>query len=251
MSQTPRLYIADQPVSVDSSIALDEKQSHYLIRVLRLTAGSKVKLLGQAGEWLATISHADKKHAALVVQGQLRPFQASPDIWLLFAPVKNDKIDFLAQRATELGASVLWPVKTQFTQNSRINPDRLRANMIEAAEQCSRMDVPELLDYAPLEAALESWDPARILFHADESGDASPLHTQLQELQPGQKSALLIGPEGGFSPAERALLASHAHVRAATLGPRILRAETAALVGLTHLQAWLGDGNKAPAFVVD
>lgn len=249
MSQIPRIYLGDQLVSEQSIIVLDEQQSHYLVRVLRLKSRDQVKLLGKAGEWLAEIEVADKKHASARATKQLRSYVETPDIWLLFAPVKHEKVDFLARRAVELGARRLCPIKTDYTQNSRINMGRLQSNLVEAAEQCSRMDVPEVAEYQPLESALDGWNASRTLFFCDESGGGQPLHQQVQTLKRGASAAICIGPEGGFSPAERNLLASKLFVKPSTLGPRILRAETAALVALTHLTAWLGDGDKQPHFV--
>lgn len=251
MSQIPRLYVGAAELAEQQVIQLDDKQSHYLVRVLRLREGKQVKLLGLAGEWLAEIEHADKKQASLRIIKQLRPYRASPDIWLCFAPVKNEKIDFLARRAVELGASLLWPVQTDFTQASRINMERLEANMTEAAEQCSRMDVPDLHEYSGLQAMLDGWDSQRQLFYADESGQGEPLHQLLSGLKNLPKSAILVGPEGGFSEGERALLRSKDFITPCTLGPRILRAETAVLAGLAHLSAWVGDGELKPVFVAE
>ena len=251
MSQIPRIYIGAQPISEGGLIQLDEKQSHYLIRVLRLEEGSKIKLLGADGEWLAEISKKDKKHTSARPTQRLRYYHEPADIWLCFAPVKHEKIDFLARRATELGVSKLCPMKTEYTQTHRINMARLHANMVEAVEQCSRMEVPELAEYQPLEVLLDEWDPERLLLFCDESGDAEPLHHIAQGLKKGTSAAICIGPEGGFSPKERALLRDKPFVKPCTLGPRILRAETAALVGLAHLAAWIGDADQPPHFVAE
>lgn len=249
MSQIPRIYLVEAAIKAGELIALNEEQSHYLVRVLRLSVGAKVKLLGKAGMWLAEITDDHKKHAQLRAVEQVTPFQPSPDIWLVFAPIKNDKIDALAKSAAELGVSGLWPIKTDYTQNTRINQTRLKANLVQAAEQCSRMDVPELYDYMSLVDVLANWDPERVLFHADESGAGVPIHTLMQGLKKPAKAAILIGPEGGFSGKERELIAAQPFAKGCTLGPRILRAETAALVGLAHLQAWLGDGEGRPYFM--
>lgn len=249
MSQVPRLYIGQTPIKIDSTLELSEEQSHYLVRVLRLQVGGDIKLLGRSGTWMASLIEAHKKHARVIVQEKLLDYHASPDIWLVFAPLKHDKIDALAKWAVELGVSGIWPIKTDYTQNSRLNEERLHANFIQAAEQCSRMDVPDLFGYMPLADMLDKWDTSRLLLHADESGSGAPLHQLAHDLKKPVKAAILIGPEGGFSQTERELLAAQDFTRPCTLGPRILRAETAALVGLSHLQAWLGDGDMRPHFV--
>lgn len=250
MARIPRIY---QPIHTalfaGSTHTLDGNPAHYVAHVLRMKAGSQLLIFSEAiGEWLAEITSISKKNVDLVLIHQARAPKSSPNIWLLFAPVKNEKIDFLARRATELGVSAIQPVKTRHTIVSRVNEERLAANMIEAAEQCGRIDVPELKPFESLEKVLSHWSQARILFHADESGAAKPIQEVLRSIDRGVPAAVLIGPEGGFSKEEHGILREMPYIRGVTLGPRILRAETAALTALAHVQAWIGDGDESPHF---
>lgn len=253
MARIPRIYqLLPAGSSTGDRHTLEEGPAHYAAHVLRLRAGGEIRLFsGQSGEWRATITAISKKAVEVQLCEQVRKPEASPDIWLCFAPVKNEKIDFLARRATELGVSTLQPVRTRHTVISRINEERLIANMIEASEQCGRLDVPELKPYLPLDVLLTGWDKSRLLFHADESGNARPIHEVLPNCTHGTKAAVIIGPEGGFSREERDMLRLLPYIKPVTLGPRILRAETAALAALAHVQAWLGDGDKKPNFCPD
>ena len=232
-----RLYV-DAPLAADATVAATTDQAHYLRRVMRRGPGDAVALFnGRDGEWRAVIAEVAGKGCVMSVESRMRPQAPGPDPWLLFAPVKRQGVDFLARKATELGVARLQPVFTHRTAVSRVNVARLRANAVEAAEQCGRLDVPEVRDPMPLDAALENWPRARRLFWADEiGGGAAP-----QAFAGATTAALLIGPEGGFSDDERARLRGHAAATAIDLGPRILRADTAALAALALWQATAGD----------
>ncbi len=239
-----RLYI-DAPLAADADIPLPKEQVHYIANVLRMAVGADLRIFnGRDGEWRAEISEISKRSAALLVREQLRSPAAVPDIWLCFAPVRKHRNAFILEKATELGAARLQPVQTRRTQFGKVNLSKMSAQIIEAAEQTERLCLPQLQDTLSLEALLQGWDPARVLIMADEGGDCAPALGVLQNL-PGP-AAILIGPEGGFDPTERDLLRRQSYVRPVSLGPRILRADTAALSLLTLWQAaqgdWRGDG---------
>lgn len=240
-----RLFVAND-LSADSLIGLDKDQSHYLANVMRVKAGEDVALFnGRDGEWRGRLDKVAKASVTLQVQSQSRPQTPEPDLWLLAAPIKKDCIDLVAEKATELGISALWPVFTHRTVMSRVNTDRLAANMVEAAEQCERLSVPEMREPTDLAKALAGWDAARPLVFLDESGGGAPITQALNNLQPGPL-AVLTGPEGGFDDSERAMLARLPFAVPVSLGPRILRAETAAIAALSVVQALLGDWNRRP-----
>lgn len=242
-----RLY-RQEPLHEGAAVTLTEGQHHYLAHTLRVKEGEQVALFnGQDGEWCAQIEQVSKKMVTLRVAQQRAKQTNSPDIWLLFAPVKNEKIDFTARRATELGVSALLPVITQRTVVARVNEERLLANAIEAAEQCERQDLPQVHAPQKLDAVLAAWDTTRTLLFCDESGKGEVLRELLPRLKQG-RYGVLIGPEGGFSPHEREALARLLFVRAVSLGPRILRAETAALAVLSNLAAWVGDWDQPSHF---
>lgn len=247
MSQIPRLYVT-AALSEGALVSLEEAQAHYVRHVLRMSEGEPVHLFnGRDGEWESRIENLGKRGAQLHCARQLRPQEPGPDLWLLFAPIKHGKIDFLAQKAVELGASRLSPVITQHTAVSRVNTERLLANAVEAAEQSGCMDVAHVDEPASLMSALQGWEEDRVLLYADESGQGLPPAEALPALR-GRKLALLIGPEGGFSLPEHAHLRTLAFAKGFGLGPRILRADTAALAALAVIQAFCGDWNKRPHF---
>ena len=242
-----RLFV-DAALAQEARVPATEAQFHYLAHILRLKTGDYVLLFnGCDGEWRAALESAGKKAFSFRVEAQTRPQRPAPDIWLAFAPVKNEKIDYTVKRATELGASALLPVMTRRTIVSRINAERLHANAVEAAEQCGRMDIPALHAPQALSALLAAWPRERRLMFCDESGGGAPIKNLLPTLAPGPYAAL-IGPEGGFAPEEQALLRAQPFTLAVSLGPRILRAETAALAVLANLAAWVGDWDEKPAF---
>ena len=202
-------------------------QAHYLLDVMRKKIGDQLRLFnGQDGEWQACISDTGRKRCQLQVDEQLRPQDEEPGPILLFAPIKKSRLDLLIEKATELGVGKLMPVKTRRTIVDKINVERLNAIAIEAAEQCERLTIPEICRLRTLEQVLEGWPDDCPLYVADESGGGQPL---LQALQPKRTAAFLVGPEGGFDPAELERLGEHSAVVKVDLGPRILRAETAGI----------------------
>lgn len=227
----PRLFV-DAPLAAGAEVGGRTGQAHYLGHVLRRAAGDPVLLFnGQDGEWQARITALRRDPAGFVAERQVRPQQPDPDLWLAFAPLKRDATDLVVQKATELGAAALLPVLTARSNTTRVNRERLRAIAIEAAEQCERLTVPDIQAPQPLAGLLQHWPPNRRLFVAAERADAP-------HLRPASGPAgLLVGPEGGFTAAELDALRRCAFVALASLGPRILRAETACLAGLTLLQA--------------
>ncbi|WP_345740965.1 16S rRNA (uracil(1498)-N(3))-methyltransferase [Thalassobaculum salexigens] len=237
-----RLYV-DAPLAAGGVVALGQDQAHYLKNVLRLGPGEGVALFnGRDGEWRAEIAAVAKKSADLAVIEQTRPQRAEPDVWLAFAPIKRARIDFTAQKATELGASVLWPVMTRHTMVDRVNTERLRANAVEAAEQSDRLTVPDVREPAKLEALIEAWPADRALILADETGgppiaEALSMHRE----RPMTRAGFLIGPEGGFAEPELDRLRKLPFVTRVSLGERLLRADTAALAVLAIWQALVGD----------
>jgi 16S rRNA (uracil1498-N3)-methyltransferase len=241
-SSLPRLFVA-QTLAGGASVTLDGPSANYLAAVLRLSPGDQVKLFdNETGEWLAEISEAGKKRVTLRITAHLREREPVPDLWLLFAPIKRGRIDWLVEKATELGVARLVPVITRRTIVDRLNTDRLRAHVVEAAEQCERTALPELAEAEKLERVLVSWPADRALLFADERGGA-PLAAAAA---PGP-AAILIGPEGGFTDEERNAIRAHPSARAVSLGPRILRADTAALAALSVWMAAAGDWGRAPS----
>jgi len=233
-SSLPRLFV-EQPLSPDLSLALDGPPANYLANVLRLAAGAQVKTFDdQTGEWLAEVTDAGKKRVTLRIIAHLREREPVPDLWLLFAPIKRGRIDWLVEKATELGVSRLVPVLTHRTVIDRVNISRLRAHAIEAAEQCGRTALPALDAPRKLDALLRGWPGERSLFFADEAG-GEPFAPS-----PGP-AAILIGPEGGFTQEERAAIRALPQARPVSLGPRILRADTAAVAAVTLWMAGAGD----------
>lgn len=237
MSERPRhrLFV-DADLAPGIAVALDDGQAHYLTHVLRLGDGDKVCLFnGRDGEWRASLARQGKKGAALIPMDLLGAQPVEAETILVFAPIRGAKVEFIAEKATELGASRLLPAVTRRTVIDKANSQRMRANAIEAAEQCGRLAVPAIDDIRKLDQVLGAWDPAIPLFFCDEAGDAPHLLEAAKGIGQGP-AALLIGPEGGFDPVERVLLRRLGFVRPVGLGPRILRAETAAIAGLALLQ---------------
>ena len=245
MTSKPRLRLhVSVDLASDTSVTLPREQSHYVASVMRATLGEAVLLFnGRDGEWLAHMATMTKNAATLTLAHQTRPQAPEPDLWLLAAPIKKDCIDLVAEKASELGASALWPVFTRRTVVNRVNSDRLQAHLMEAAEQCERLTVPVLMDPIPLDKALADWDHSRILLFLDESGNGTPIADVLAGLSEG-RLAVLVGPEGGFAREERDMLAELPFARPVALGPRILRAETAAIAALAVIQAIRGDWRK-------
>ena len=242
-----RLFV-DAPLTAGAMLTLAEKPSHYLAAVMRMREGDAAALFnGRDGEWRAVIVSVAKRHVTVQLEAQLRPHSLPPDHWLLFAPIKNGRIDFVAEKATELGVRAFGAVRTARTVVTRVNEERLLANAIEAAEQTGRVDVPQMLPYRALENWLDGWDTSRRIILCDETGQGEPPDVALPPHR-GRPAALLVGPEGGFAPAELERLRTLPYVTAMTLGPRVLRADTAALAALTCLQLLMGDWDDKPAF---
>ena len=233
-----RLFV-EQPLAPGNSVALDRDQANYLFNVMRLGPGALILLFNSRnGEFLAEVVDAGKRRGMVAVREQTKPLQMPPDLWLLFAPIKKARTDFIVEKAAEMGAARICPVTTEFTNSERIRRDKLQAHAREAAEQCGGTYVPEVGELVKLSALLDTWPEDRQLIFCDEAR-AGPAETLAQAQ--GGKWAILIGPEGGFSEAERARLMSMPQTTPISLGPRILRADTAAVAALTLWQSALGD----------
>ncbi|MBN8956567.1 MAG: 16S rRNA (uracil(1498)-N(3))-methyltransferase [Rhizobiales bacterium] len=238
-----RLFV-EEALAGGATIPLGKAQSHYLLQVMRLQPGAELLVFnGRDGEWRARLEPAGKKAAALTAVAQTRPQPRPNDLHYLFAPLKHARLDYMVQKAVEMGASRLQPVLTRHTQVTRVNLERMRANAIEAAEQCGVLVVPEVGEPAPLSAALATFAPDRVLIFCDERADvADPVAALAAARSAGPSPlAILIGPEGGFSPEERDALLQLPRVVRLALGPRILRADTAAVAALALVQTVLGD----------
>ncbi len=239
-----RLYI-DAPLEPFKTIPLPKDQSHYLVNVMRLNVGADLAVFnGQDGEWNATIAETGKRHVLLAIGERLKEHKEEPDLWLAFAPIKKARLDFIAQKATELGISRLVPMMTRRTIVDRVKTDRMIANAIEAAEQCERLTVPTVADAIKLDKLLENWPHDRRIMFCDEDLSGQPAQMALAEAaskaSPGPW-AILIGPEGGFDDHERTLIRSHPNCTVVSLGPRVLRADTAAMAAISLWQSALGD----------
>ena len=238
MASKVRLYV-DQPLGKGQTVSLTKEQAHYLFGVMRLTAGAVLSLFnGRDGEWDAEVAEAGKKGGSLACTEQTRPLQMPPDLWLLFAPIKKERTDFIVEKAVELGARRIVPVQSEYTNSGRVKQDRLQAHAVEAAEQCGGTYVPEVAEMERLGRLLDKWLGDRRLMFCDETmlGAATALAGET-----GGPWAILIGPEGGFSEAERTRLKALPSALSVSLGPRILRADTAAVAALTLWQSALGD----------
>ena len=239
--RSPRLFI-DASLSAGATVELERNQSNYLGNVLRLNAGDTVLVFnGRDGEWQASIT-GRKRPESLTLQSQTRPQDRLPDLTYIFAPLKHARLDYMVQKAVEMGASKLQPVLTRFTQVSRVNSERMRANAIEAAEQCGILSLADIAEPIPLERYLTQRESHRLLVFCDEAADvADPLQSLRGERENGGGIDILIGPEGGFAEEERAILLRQKRTLRLSLGPRVLRADTAAVAALALVQAALGD----------
>lgn len=236
-----RLFV-DHDLGRDASIEASATQANYLKNVLRLGVGGAVLLFnGRDGEWRAEIFATAKRSLTLRAIERVREQEGGPDIVFLFAPLKRARLDYMVEKATEMGVAALQPVITQHTQAERINSDRMRAHAIEAAEQCGVLRLPQVREPLKLSAALDGWDSRRRIVFADESAAIDDPIAALRSLPAGEPLALLVGPEGGFSEEERQRLCALPFVTAISLGPRILRADTAAVAALAILNSVLGD----------
>jgi 16S rRNA (uracil1498-N3)-methyltransferase len=237
-----RLFV-DQPLTAGAELTLGEDQSHLVANVLRAKPGDSVRLFnGRDGEWRGTIAALRKRAVSLKLDKQTAPQDGVLDIWLCLAPIKRTPLDYVTQKATELGVARIQPVITRRTIVERVNTDRMKANAIEAAEQSGRLSVPEIGAPLSLEKMLSGWSNTRRLVFCDEAGEAPPAAQAMRDAGTGPW-AIIIGPEGGFDPDERSRLRQQSFVVAVSLGPRIMRADTAALAALTLWQSTLGDWN--------
>jgi 16S rRNA (uracil1498-N3)-methyltransferase len=239
--RAPRLFV-DAALAPGASVALERSQSNYLGNVLRLAAGETILVFnGRDGEWQASIL-GRKRPDSLDIVARTRPQDRLPDLVYVFAPLKHARLDYMVQKAVEMGASKLQPVLTRFTQVTRVKGERMRANVIEAAEQCGILSIATVAEPMPLDRYLSQRDAQRLLVFCDEAADAT---NPLQALQSGAAAAqgvdILIGPEGGFAEEERAILLRQPRTLRLSLGPRVLRADTAAVAALALVQAVLGD----------
>jgi 16S rRNA (uracil1498-N3)-methyltransferase len=244
--RSPRLFVA-APLGGGASVALDAAQAHYLVNVLRLTVGDAVLIFnGTDGEWKARLAGVGKRNTALAVEGQTRPQPRSGPLHYLFSPLKRARLDYMVQKAVEMGVSRLHPVIMRHTQAERVNLDRMRANAIEAAEQCGILAIPEITAPADFTAAIAALGAScHLVFCDEEAPCADPVAALRADLgeagASGAQLAVLIGPEGGFGEEERAMLVRRPQTSRIALGPRILRADTAAVAALAIVQAAAGD----------
>ena len=233
---TPRLFV-QQPLADGATVGISGSSAHYLMAVMRLKEGAPVKLFDDiSGEYLATITNLGKRDLVLTVQARLRDREQSPDLWMCQALIKKDRFDWVAEKACELGVARFVPVLTARCVVDKVKEDRLRAHMIEAAEQCERTALPEIAALARLDALVKNWPPERTLYFCDERG-GEPL---LDAIRTGP-GAILIGPEGGFTDDENTAIRAHPNARPVSLGPRILRADTAAVTAISVWMAKNGD----------
>lgn len=242
---TRRLFV-NAPLAKDARVELDRSQAHYLCNVLRLQDGAELLAFnGKDGEWRVALSLQGRRSSALLAKNMTRPQVPAADLHYFFAPLKQARLDYLVQKAVEMGAGRLAPVWTRHTHSERINEARIRANIIEAAEQCGILAVPDLVPAKRLEAVLADWPRERLLIFCDEDAETRDPVAALQAEREKRKGvpalAVMIGPEGGFDPAERAALLAQPFTLRLSLGPRILRADTAAVAALALVQAVLGD----------
>lgn len=239
--RTPRIYL-DAPLAGGSEVALDRDRANYLLNVLRLKRGDALLLFnGRDGEWQARLAGTGKRALTAIVGGRLREQPRPRDLHFLFAPLKHARLDYLVQKAVEMGASRLQPVITRHTQVTRINLERMRANVIEAAQQCGILTLPEVAEPLAFKT-VAGGDADRLLVFCDEEAEVKdPVAALAAARSSGQALAVLIGPEGGFAEDEREALRQRPNVVRISLGPRILRADTAAVAALALVQAVLGD----------
>ena len=241
-----RLYI-EAPLNHGAEVALSREQAHYLRNVMRRSVGDRLGLFnGRDGEWRGAIIDLGKQAGLVELREQIQPQTIVPDVWLLCAPVKRARLEIIAEKAAELGVRAIHPVITDFTHAPRVNTDRLTAIMIEAAEQCGLVSIPKMQGPEKLHAVLDAWPADRQILFCDESGTGSSALSRLQAAAPNTPWAVLTGPEGGFSPAERERLHAMPQSLAVSLGPRILRADTAAIAALSLWQSIHGDWKHDP-----
>jgi len=252
-----RLYV-DSPLVSGGVIILSDSQHHYLRNVMRLSSNANMLVFnGQDGEWKVELTHCDKKTSQALVLEQTRTQPYQPDIWLCYAPIKNSHSEYMIEKSTELGVSRFQPILTQHTIVNRIKPEKIRAHSIDAAQQCGRLSLPEIGPLLPsLDKALQDWPESRRILLCDETGQGTPIAQALssytaQHQDSSEPWAIFIGPEGGFSHSELALLYKLPYVTSVSMGPRVMRADTAAIAALTCWQSHLGDWYDLPEFRQD
>ena len=239
--RSPRLFV-EPPLAAGAAVPLDPPQAHYLKDVLRLKPGDRVLLFnGRDGEWDGRIVPAGKRGLVLQIEAQIRPQTAGPDLHYLFAPLKRARLDYMVQKAVEMGVARLAPAMTRHTLAERVNLERMRANAIEAAEQCGVLRLPEIAAPVALADAIAALAPERVLVFCDEDAPIADPVAALAAASGASALAVLVGPEGGFAAEERAMLLARPKIVRLALGPRILRADTAAVAALVLVQAALGD----------
>jgi 16S rRNA (uracil1498-N3)-methyltransferase len=244
--RSQRLFI-DAPLAAGARIPLERAQAHYLIGVLRMKEGDALLVFnGQDGEWRARLAPDGRKSADLICETCERAQPEPADLHYLFAPLKAARLDYMVQKAVEMGVSRMQPVITRFTQVSRLKQERMRANAIEAAEQCGVLSLPEIAPESKLAEAMAALEPERLLVFCDEDAPLADPLAALAQAGKASKLAVLIGPEGGFAPDEREMLLTRPRILRVSLGPRILRADTAAVAALALVQAALGDWRIHP-----
>jgi 16S rRNA (uracil1498-N3)-methyltransferase len=235
-----RLHVTADLAS-DGTVDLDREQSHYLANVLRMREGAELLVFnGRDGEWLVRVALVSKKAVRLSLEGQARPQTPLPDFIYAFAPIKAGRLDYMVQKAVEMGAGIIQPVITRHTQLTKVGVERLQANAVEAAEQCGILAIPQVRETVKFDAFLAAWEPDRQLIFCDEASETNNPRAALEAIEE-RKLGLLVGPEGGFSDDERKQLRALPFVTAIPLGPRILRADTAAVAALAVIQATIGD----------
>ena len=240
MAATKIRLCVSEDLGAGQTVPLSRDHAHYLFSVMRLAAGDSIFVFnGRDGEWRAEVTEAGKKAGALLLCEQTAPQHMPPDLWLLFAPIKKARTDFIVEKATEMGAAKILPITTDFTNSDRINRERLQAHAVEAAEQCGGTFVPEVGELSRLDRIISDWPKDRRLMFCDEALVGA--RASLMAAGPATKWAIVIGPEGGFSDVERNRLKKLDYVTPVSLGPRILRADTAAVAALALWQTVLGD----------
>lgn len=245
MKKAPKIRLfAKNYLSVGMEWIPEESQAHYLLNVIRLTTGGELKVFdNHSGEYLGEIKQTSKKNCVVLIKEKLQEMEQSPDLWLLFAPVKKDKTDFIIAGATELGVSKILPTLTQRTMSERVKKERFEAQVIEAAEQSRRLDIPLVEEAQTLEQILKNWADNRILYFMDETGEGRSVAEVFGQAPRKGPAAILVGPEGGFSEEELQMLRHLPFAQSVSMGKRILRAETAVQAALSCWQAWCGDWN--------
>ncbi|MGB1235495.1 MAG: 16S rRNA (uracil(1498)-N(3))-methyltransferase [Planktomarina sp.] len=237
MASIPRLYV-EQPLAQGNSVQLTREHAHYLFNVMRRGVGDMVEVFnGTDGEWICTVEHAGKKAGVLLCNHQSKPQMNPPDLWLCFAPIKKNRTDFIVEKAAEMGAAKIVPMSTDYTNSDRMRQDKLQAHAMEAAEQCGGTYVPEVLELVKMPKLLDTWPVDRNILFCDEA----EVGADVKMSNATGPWAIFIGPEGGFSDAERARLKGMDQSHTLSLGPRILRADTAAVAAMTLWQTKLGD----------